>query len=493
MFVSNLNSRSFGSGKRSDNLDLKLLSNNYFFLAKNTIEKRQNLHEKFYIKDTKTSKINLQMKSDDLNEQNKWADNILINSEDPSCSEIKLWREISKNLIKNSNLPSKKDESWRQYSLDDLYDIKFSFGQKTKIDSIIEEQLGKISGAKLVLIDGKLSPSLSNLKNLPDGVYFGSISEIDQEKISDLQEKLGRGETGIDGGYFSLLNLASISDINILLIPEGLKLEDPINLVNINIFAENTVANHRVIICAEKNSSFSLFETNISSPEGKFFDNSCISVFLEKNVKFDFTLVNKLSKTAFQIKSIFADLGQKAEFNLNNISLGGRICRINLGIELNGVESSTRVHGLFAAKNANVLDLHSRISHNFPNCYSKQLQKNLVFDSAQTVFAGKVQVQNGASGTNSDQLCKTLLLSEKARVDAIPILEINNEDVKCTHGATVSDLDDSQIFYIESRGISKDIAKKVLINGFAEEIVKEIPTNVATRVEENVTMFLEKY
>jgi Fe-S cluster assembly protein SufD len=161
-----------------------------------------------------------------------------------------------------------------------------------------------------------------------------------------------------------------------------------------------------------------------------------------------------------------------------------------LGIDINGTNCQCNVKGASVATDKQVSDFHSRISHNLPSSKSSQLQKILLTDKAHGVFAGKIQVQHGAGDTNSDQLCKTLLLSSSSRIDALPILEINNENVKCTHGSTVSDLDESPMFYLQSRGIPRNEAKKLLTVGFVNEMIQDYPDKIKSKIIKQLSFLI---
>mmetsp|Transcript_45198 Transcript_45198/g.70859 ORF Transcript_45198/g.70859 Transcript_45198/m.70859 type:complete len:495 (+) Transcript_45198:58-1542(+) len=448
----------------------------------------------FQVENQKKRNFVMDLKADRTNEDNNisWIDGILPEVEKTELKELEYLRSVSKNLMKNCKRPSKNDESWKYYSLDNLYSKQLTPIKGDSVVSLNEKRLLEIKGNKLVFINGKFSQKYSTIEQFPEGIVFKTASTMDEKEISAIKDDIGKGETGIDGGYFSLLNLTSISDIYMMKISDNISLNQEIQIIYVNESKQDfPMINSRLIISAGKNSDVKLAKRYVCNSKQKFFDNLCTSIFLQKGSKFDLTLLNNLPKSAFMINTIYADLEENASLDIKSISLNGSINRTNLGVEMNGTECSCKIIGLTANKENNISDIHTRISHNFPRCESEQLQKNLVFDKAHAIFAGKIQVQNGAFQTLSNQLCKTLLLSEKARVDAVPILEINNEDVKCTHGATVSDLDDSQVFYIESRGISKEIAKKVLIKGFAEEVIYHTPENLQKCVTDEFENFLD--
>jgi len=296
-------------------------------------------------------------------------------------------------------------------------------------------------------------------------------------------EFLSKGESGISGGFFPTLNIACLSDIYVLSIPSFLELKNPINIFYISSDSTNIASfNHRLIVISGENSKSKVIEQHIGTELSEYFENTAVSILVKENSKLDYYLINECSKKSNSINSIHADIKDNSLLNFSTISLGGLLSRVNLGIDINGTQCECNVQGTSIAKEKQTIDFHSRISHNLPNSESSQLQKILLTDNAHGVFAGKIQVQHGADNTNSDQLCKTLLLSPYSRVDALPILEINNENVKCTHGSTVSDLNDNQMFYLQSRGILEKDAKKLLTVGFVNEMVNSYPQRLKEKI-----------
>jgi Fe-S cluster assembly protein SufD len=211
---------------------------------------------------------------------------------------------------------------------------------------------------------------------------------------------------------------------------------------------------------------------------------------LEEGSKLNYVLSNQIPQKASLVCSVHTDLQKDSSLNFLSSSIGGFLSRISLGVDLNGTGSNCNVQGMTISNHDQISDIHSRISHNFPNSNSSQLQKNLVLGNAKAVFAGKIQVHNGAFNTKSNQLCKTLLLSPMSKINSMPILEINNENVECTHGSTVSDLDDEQIFYFQSRGISVEKARFVLTLGFVKEMIEKLPKELGEYLAKCINAFV---
>jgi len=404
---------------------------------------------------------------------------------------LKSGKKVSRNVLVNTPIPSNKDESWRLTPLSKLYEMDFSQFDANKLPELPEEFFISSAPFRIVYVNGIYSEKSSDLKNLPENVFLGSLKNFDEEKKEEILNLLSKGESGIDGGFFPLLNMSCLQDVLVLNIPEGCVISDPIHVIFAG-FSEKKSVNFspRLVVMAGSGSNCSIIEHHLSINESKHFDNSATSVLLGKNSKLNFTLLNEISESSSKISSIHVNSQKESFFNFKSISFGGFLSRISLGIDMNGIGSLCKVNGLTIAKESQISDFHSRISHNFPKCQSSQLQKNLITGKGHGIFAGKIQVQHGAFETESDQLSKTLLLSSKAKIDALPILEINNENVKCTHGSTVSDLDENQIFYFQSRGIELEKARYLLTIGFVEEIIEGLPEKVLKRFSNFINSFL---
>nr|UXY87820.1 Fe-S cluster assembly protein SufD [Cryptomonas curvata] len=338
--------------------------------------------------------------------------------------------------------------------------------------------------------NGIYSPELSSIDKLPKNFYFGSFSELPINKQKNILDIANKGESGINGGFFSALNAACLEDIAILLIPENSNFEKNINLVfQGQGTGNNFYINQKFVIINSKNSFSKIVQYHLGEDKSIYFDNTTASIVLNENSSMEYNFINQVPETASQITSIHVEIEKNAHFQFSSASTGGFLSRLNIGIDINGINSSTKLNGISLANKRKTIDIHSRISHNYPECTSSQLHKNLVSEEGHAIFAGKIQVHSGSFNTKSEQLCKTLLLSSTSRIDTMPILEINNDNVKCTHGATVSDLDKNQLFYLQSRGISSETAKKILTNGFFKDIIDCFPSGFIKDFFSNLYFF----
>lgn len=344
---------------------------------------------------------------------------------------------------------------------------------------IISDQLDVVDDdVWIFFINGVFYGEISSIDKLPKDFYFGSFSDLPENKQKNILDVANKGESGINGGFFSALNAACLEDILVLLVPENSNFKKNINIVFQGQGNEkNFYINQKLVIINSKNSISKIIQYHIGKNNSTYFDNTTTSILLNQNSKLEYNFINQVPQSSAQITSIHVEIEKNAHFKFSSAVTGSFLSRLNLGIDINGINSSAKLNGITFANSDKIIDIHSRISHNYPECISSQLHKNLVLDKGHAIFAGKVQVHSGSFNTESDQLCKTLLLSSTSRIDAMPILEINNDNVKCTHGATVSDLDKNQIFYLLSRGISSETAKKILTDGFVKDVIDYFPSS----------------
>ncbi len=268
---------------------------------------------------------------------------------------------------------------------------------------------------------------------------------------------------------FAALNLA-FADFTVITIPKETSVSEPIEF---NFKAEENSANFpHILVIAERGSKATIIENYES--DAKSFTNIAIQIIVEDNANLTHYRVQKESTEAFHIGTTEVSVGRGSLYNATNINLGGAISRHDVHLKFTAEGGEAFVDGLYMLGGNQHHDTHSTIDHAVPNCLSHQTYKGVLNDKSRGVFNGKVFVRANASGTDAQQSNKNLLLSNDARVDTKPQLEIFNDDVKCSHGATVGQLEEEELFYLLSRGIEPKLAKNLLTYGFAEQIIDKI-------------------
>ncbi len=309
---------------------------------------------------------------------------------------------------------------------------------------------------------------------------YTNVASVGKEdwKVS----KVGSDAVQLDAGFdkllkrfnyerngFTALNLA-FGEFVTVAIPTETKLDKPIELS----FAANdgTAIFPHILIIAEAGSKATIVETYAG--EGKGFTNAAVQIVVEDNANLTHYRVQKESAEAFHVGTTEVSIGRGSLYNSTNINLGGALSRHDIDVKFTAEGGEAFVDGLYLLNGSQHADTHSIIDHLVPNCTSHQNYKGVLNDKSRAVFNGKVFVRENAHGTDAQQSNKNLLLSNEARVDTKPQLEIFNDDVKCSHGATVGQLEEEELFYLLTRGLPETLARNLLTYGFAEEIINKI-------------------
>lgn len=266
---------------------------------------------------------------------------------------------------------------------------------------------------------------------------------------------------------FTALN-AAFAELQVFRVPRGTTAERPIELLYA-VQPDGILLPH-ILLIVEENSS----ATFIENYAGAGFTNSAVQIIVEPGAQLTHYRVQKDTPEAFNIGVTEVALHHSSVYNATNINLGGALSRHDVEVIFNSEGGEAWVDGLYMLNGSQHHDTHSIIDHTVPNCTSHQTYRGVLNDESRGVFNGIVYVRENASGTNAEQSNKNLLLSNNARVDTKPQLEIFNDDVKCSHGATVGQLEDEELFYLLSRGLSEPLAKNLLTYGFAEAVIDKI-------------------
>lgn len=375
-------------------------------------------------------------------------------------------------------IPSTRDEEWRFTDLSSLLEIEWQAiaGQPSAIaQSEIEPFILSEAPIRLVFVDGVYIPELSAINNLPASVFVGNFAAAQEAGLSDrllthLAQQPGATET------FTTLNTASLTDGAVIDVPKNQVVESPIHLLFVSTQGQAAaVTNPRCLVMVGSNSSVTLIEDYVAVSDSVYFTNPVTEILIEANAEVSHTRVQRDSRTAFHIGKTAVSQARDSRYTCHAISFGAALSRNNLEIYQTGEQTTTTLNGLTLIAGQQVADTHSLISYTKPCGTSNQIHKCIVDDRAHAIFNGKIVVPQLAQQTDARQLSKNLLLSEKGRVDTKPQLEITADNVKCAHGATVSQLENDEIFYLQSRGIDQAQAIKLLTYAFAYEVIEQIP------------------
>ena len=381
---------------------------------------------------------------------------------------LKDIRTESKNWLSSLSVPTRKDEDWRFINLSSLTKGKFVTANNT-VRAFRETPLPETQNSRLVFVNGIYNCELSDVSELPEGLYVGSLDSLPDDY--NAAEYFGK-QPGTDA--FTALNTAGGKDVAVVWVNKNVAVETPVHLIFIaDGESSASFAQPRTLIVGETGSSISLIEEYIGT--GEYFTNAVTEVFVKSNARVNHTRIQQESEASYHIGKTAISQARHSHYTISEINLGAKLFRHNPEAWQQGEQTETNLNGLTVATGEQVSDTHSIIALTKPHGTTDQLHKCIIGDRAHTVFNGKVFVPKEAQLTNATQLNRNLMLSPKARVDTKPELQITADNVKCAHGATVSQLEAEEIFYLRSRGLSEADANQLLIDAFAAEIIDRIP------------------
>jgi len=371
-----------------------------------------------------------------------------------------------------------RDEDWKYTNAAPITRAAFvpSFGAAPVLNGELKKfTVEEARDSQLVFVNGLFQRENSSITNLPAGVFIGSIAEaIAQPQYEALLRS--HFETGDQANGFTNLNTAFFVDGAFVLIPRGVEIKSPIHLLFISKPAKDqaTASFPRVYIIAEEHSSATIVESYFGASKAQYFTNAVVDVTAKAGARINHYRVQRESTDAFHVAKTTATTERDASYETTNINLGGLLSRHDVAVTFKEQGSHCAVDGLYLIGADQHSDTHSVIDHATAHCTSRQLYKGVLDGKSHAVFNGKVFVRHDAQQTDAQQTNKNLLLSEEARIDTKPQLEIFADDVKCTHGAAIGQLNEDEVFYLESRGINPGLARNMLTYGFAEEVIEKI-------------------
>jgi Fe-S cluster assembly protein SufD len=388
------------------------------------------------------------------------------------------FHEIRKKAIsrfEEIDFPGVKNEEWKYTNIAPILNYNFSPSVNIKLQkSALEKFL--IQGLKVnlvVLVNGNFSAGLSNIYNQQAGVRIESFSNLLKNEPDFILSHFAK-YAALENGFVAL-NTAFASDGVVICIPDNTIVEDYIHILNLTgNDNENILSQPRNLIITGGGSHVKIIESYHSLTGDVNLTNVVNEIVLGENSTVELSRLQDENMDSFHINRTQAEQKKGSTFTHYSVTLGGKIVRNDTNTVLNGENCTGNLYGLYLTENSQHVDNHTLIDHAKPHCQSNELYKGVLNDRSRGVFNGKVFVRKDAQKTNAYQSNKAILLTNEATVDTKPQLEIYADDVKCSHGAAIGQLDDEAVFYLRSRGISEDMAKTVLIRAFANDIFETI-------------------
>lgn len=388
-------------------------------------------------------------------------------------------RKGAMDYFKRQGFPNLKMEKWRGTDMDAVYQEELTiFDEETpfdkKIDEIFECEVHGFNARTISVLNGSYySKEETKLTVSPEGVIIGSIARA-QKVYPELFEKYyGQLPNHIEDG-FKAVNTALARDGVFVYIPDGVKLNgDTLQMINI-LNKPNLVVNTRNLIVLGKNAKLSFLHCDDSINHHAGLINTVSEIYLGENAELDLYKLQNLNDETALVNQVFIDQEASSRVKINVLTLNGGLIRNEISDALNGEEASCDIRGLYLVDKEQHIDNHVTVLHNAAHCNSNQLFKGVLDNQSTGVFNGFTYVKKDAQQTNAFQRNSNILLSDSARIDAMPHLEIYADDVKCGHGASVGQLDNEALFYLMQRGIPFADARMLLMYAFADDVIKEI-------------------
>lgn len=373
--------------------------------------------------------------------------------------------------------PNTRNEDWLYTNVSSLNERVFT--QDAVQDSVGDADLtpflfGKSEWPRVVFVNGHWSEMLSTLDNLAEGVRVQSLAQAVRDNSEIVSRYLGT-VVPADRDGFSALNASAAGTGAVIHVAKEMVSDTPLHIVHVSTpRANDLLSQPRHLIVVEPHAKASVIESFVALGEAANFTNTVTEVVVEDGATLNHLRIQLESTRAVHIGTVEARQGRDSHFISFSFIAGAALSRTNVYTVLNGEGCGTTLNGLYLLDGKQHGDTQTRVEHVAPRCFSREMYKGLFDGESHGVFNGKVYVHPEAQKTDGKQTNQSLLLSNKARIDTKPQLEIFADDVKCTHGATVGRIDETALFYLKSRGVGSTLARQLLMYAFAADILESI-------------------
>jgi Fe-S cluster assembly protein SufD len=383
------------------------------------------------------------------------------------------------NTFNTLGIPTVKNEEWKYTRISSVFNKEYAFNPENLSSTLTESDLNSIrfpgnqEANELVFVNGLYSSRLSIIRS--ENLTVISLEEATKNQYREIVlQHLGHSGKYINDGL-NALNTAFAAEGVFIHVKKGNIVEHPVYIYNINdARTTNILSQPRTLIYISENAQVIIAETYATFGASESFTNQVMEIVVEQDAMVEYYKIQNDASHTNQVTTTHIRQTGKSLVNTVTVSLDGGIVRNNLNIAMEAEHSESHFYGLYFLKGNSHVDNHTVVDNVKPHCESNELYKGIIDDNGTAVFNGKIFVQRDAQKTNAFQSNKNILLSENASVNTKPQLEIFADDVKCSHGCTVGQLDEEGLFYLRSRGISEKVAKSLLVHAFAIDILEHI-------------------
>ncbi len=375
-------------------------------------------------------------------------------------------------------IPGRKDENYKYTDIRKVMGKKYEplltpYHRDFRLEEIFRCDILSLNTHFFTVLNGFFFEKQKTLTELPGGVLAGGFRQALRQVPELMKPYLDQySQESMDG--LVALNRAFASDGFFLYVPEDVVMDKPVQVVNLIKSDQDIMVQHRSLVIIGKNAQASLLICDHALSEKNFLSNALTEIYMEENSSLQMTKLQNEHNSMSDISHLFISQEKNSRVWTNTVSLHGGMIRNNMNVRLQGEGAENHAFGLFLMDRNQHVDNSVFIDHVVPHCFSNQLYKGVLDDEATGAFEGKILVRPHAQKTEAYQVNKNILLTDNAKMNIKPQLEIYADDVKCTHGATIGQLDEEAMFYLRSRGIPENEARLLLMYAFAHEVIREI-------------------
>lgn len=401
-----------------------------------------------------------------------------LNLAAPQPAWLRAVRQTGAERFAELGFPTTRHEDWRYTSVAPIARLQFRPAPPAAPPAWADLDaftFARLPAHRLVFVDGCYTPSLSSPGDISGGVTVRNLSAVLAGNAAALEPHLARLASAEISGSFTALNTALFSDGAVVQVPAGKALEMPVHLLHVSTGSDSGVTvqpRHLFLVGARARAT--ILESYVSLGGAPVLTNAVTEIVAGDHSVLEHVKFQDESPQACHVAALHARLGRAASFISHSFALGARLARNNIRAKLAGEGIEAVLNGLYLTHGDQLADYHMVVEHAEPNCASHEYFNGILDGKSRGVFHGRIHVHPAAQKTDAKQTNKNLLLSDEATADTKPQLEIYADDVKCTHGATIGQINDESVFYLRTRGIGPDTARRMLIHAFAGEIIERI-------------------
>ena len=397
---------------------------------------------------------------------------------DTTCAALlNSKRQAAFERFAEAGFPTRKEEAWLNTPIAKLFGIDYGMNLKraqanVNAGTIFHCDVPNLKSHRVYIVNDSYSPSAGHSRELPQGVLLGSLNAMAASHPTLLEKYYNRLAT--NGDSIVQFNTMFAQDGVVLYVPQGTVVEETIQIVSLIQANVEMLLNRRILIILEENSKANILLCDHSSQEKQSLTTLVTEVFVGAGASLNIYDIEETSTGNTRVSSLFADQQADSHFNHCCVTLTNGFTRNSANVALGGRGADTSINGLAIGDRTQHIDNHTLVEHRVPDCTSSELYKYILDESSTGVFAGKMHIHPDAQRTVSQQTNRNLCLTTCAHMYAQPQLEIYADDVKCSHGSTVGQLDENALFYMQQRGIPADEARHLLMYAFAGEVIENI-------------------